>query len=108
VAAGYVKVSRDRIEKDPDRRVQVALKLLFAKFAEFHSAGQVHTWLRDEDIELPVKAHNPEADGVVWRLPAYNTVHNILTNPIYAGAVSGLDPLISFGRVRVTWRHGRT
>ena len=24
--------------------------------------------------------------GVVWRLPAYNIVHNILTNPIYAGA----------------------
>ena len=39
---------------------------------------------RDEDIELPVKAHNPEADGVVWRLPSYNTVHNVLTNPIYA------------------------
>src|SRR5262249_45373446 len=57
-----------------------------SKFAEFHSARQVHMWFRDEDIELPVKAHNPEADGVVWRLPAYNTVHNILTNPIYAGA----------------------
>jgi DNA invertase Pin-like site-specific DNA recombinase len=38
VAAGYVKVGRDRIEKDPDQRVQGALKLLFAKFAEFHSA----------------------------------------------------------------------
>ena len=86
VAAGYVKVGRDRIEKDPDQRVQGALKLLFAKFAEFHSARQVHIWFRDEGIELPVKAHNPEADGVVWRLPAYNTVHNILTNPIYAGA----------------------
>ena len=23
---------------------------------------------------------------VVWRLPLYNTVHNILTNPVYAGA----------------------
>ena len=69
VAAGYVKVSRDQIEKDPDQRVQGALKLLFAKFAEFHSARQVHIWLRDEGIELPVKAHNPEADGVVWRLP---------------------------------------
>src|SRR5262245_43462572 len=86
VAAGYVKVGRDRIEKDPDQRVQGALNLLFAKFAEFHSARQVHIWFRDEGIELPVKAHNPEADGVVWRLPAYNTVHNILTNPIYAGA----------------------
>ena len=102
VAAGYVKVGRDRIEKDPDQRVQGALKLLFAKFAEFHSARQVHIWLRDEGIELPVKAHNPEADGVVWRLPAYNTVHNILTNPIYAGAYA-------FGRTtsKVTIENGR-
>src|SRR6476619_4997575 len=66
VAAGYVKAGRDRIQKDPDQRVQGALQLLFAKFAEFHSVRQVHIWLRDEAIELPVKAHNPEADGVVW------------------------------------------
>src|ERR1700747_2016931 len=85
VATGYVKAGRDRIEKTPDQRVQDALKLVFAKFAEFQSVRQVHIWLRDEGIELPVKAHNTEAEGVVWRLPAYNTVHNILTNPIYAG-----------------------
>src|SRR5438445_802518 len=24
--------------------------------------------------------------GIVWRLPLYNTVHNILTNPVHAGA----------------------
>jgi DNA invertase Pin-like site-specific DNA recombinase len=102
VAAGYVKVGRDRIAKDPDQRVQGALKLMFAKFTEFHSGRQVHIWLRDEGIELPVKAHNPEADGVVWRLPAYNTVHNILTNPIYAGAYA-------FGRTtsKVSVENGR-
>ena len=86
VAAGYVKVGRDRIEKDPDQRVQEALQLVFAKFAEFQSARQVHIWLRDEGIELPVKSHDGEARGIVWRLPLYNTVHNILTNPVYAGA----------------------
>src|SRR6266705_5362066 len=34
VAVGYVKVRHDRIEKDPDRRVQEALQLVFRKFAE--------------------------------------------------------------------------
>lgn len=34
-SAGYLKAGRDRIEKDPDQRVQGALKLLFAKFAAF-------------------------------------------------------------------------
>src|SRR6266705_7214803 len=42
VAAGYVKTGRDRIEKDPNRRVQDALHLVFSKFAEFHSVRQVH------------------------------------------------------------------
>jgi DNA invertase Pin-like site-specific DNA recombinase len=86
VAAGYIKVGRDRIEKNPDARVQEAIGLVFRKFAEFRSARQVHIWLRDEGIELPVKSRYGEAHGVVWRLPAYNIVHNILTNPIYAGA----------------------
>ncbi|WP_247316428.1 recombinase family protein, partial [Bradyrhizobium sp. 141] len=29
VAAGYVKIGRDRIEKNPDKRVQDALQLVF-------------------------------------------------------------------------------
>ena len=80
VAAGYVKVGRDRIEKNPDQRVQEAIGLVFQKFAEFKSARQVHIWLRDEKIELPAKSRQGgmqgEAHGVVWRLPAYNIVHN--------------------------------
>jgi DNA invertase Pin-like site-specific DNA recombinase len=102
VAAGYVKVGRDRIEKNPDRRVQDALQLVFSKFAEFQSARQVHIWLRDEGIELPVKSRGGEARGIIWRLPAYNIVHNILTNPIYAGAYA-------FGRTtsRVSVENGR-
>jgi hypothetical protein len=66
--------------------VQQAIQLVFTKFAELQSARQVHIWLRDEGIELPAKSRRGEAHGVVWRLPAYNIVHNILTNPIYAGA----------------------
>ncbi len=52
VAAGYVKVGRDRIEKNPDQRVQDALQLVFSKFAEFQSARQVHIWLRDEGHQV--------------------------------------------------------
>jgi hypothetical protein len=103
VAAGYLRIGRDRIEKDPDQRVQDALRLVFAKFSELHSVRQVHVWLRDEGIALPVASHSA-ADGhsVVWRLPLYNTVHNILTNPVYAGAYS-------FGRTvsKVSVENGR-
>jgi DNA invertase Pin-like site-specific DNA recombinase len=87
VAAGYVKIARDRIEKDPDQRVQHALNMVFAKFAELQSVRQVHVWLREEGIALPTACHS-SADGrsIAWRLPLYNTVHNIMTNPVYAGA----------------------
>ena len=102
VAAGYVRVGRDRIEKNPDQRVREALQLVFSKFAELQSARQVHIWLRDEGIELPVKSRSGEARGVIWRLPPYNIVHNILTNPVYAGAYA-------FGRTmsRVSVENGR-
>src|ERR1700704_2113344 len=102
VASGYVKVGRDRIEKNPDQRVRDALQFAFLKFADFQSARQVHILFFYEAIELPVKSRDGEARGIVWRLPAYNIVHNILTNPIYAGAYA-------FGRTtsKVSVEHGR-
>jgi len=43
-----------------------------------------------------------EGRRVIWKLPLYNTVHNILTNPVYAGAYA-------FGRTtsKVTIEEGR-
>jgi len=66
--------------------VQDGLRLVFAKFAELQSVRHVHVWLRDEGIALPVSCHGAEGHGIAWKLPLYNTVHNILTNPVYAGA----------------------
>src|SRR5258707_1610388 len=81
VAAGYLRIGRDRIEKDPDQRVQDALRLVFAKFAELQSVRQVHVWLRDEGTALPAACHSPaEGRSIVCRLPLYNTVNNILPN----------------------------
>ena len=56
VAIGYVRTSKERIEKDPDRRVQEAISLVFAKFVELQSIRQVHLWLRDEKLLLPAVA----------------------------------------------------
>lgn len=102
VAIGYLKVSHDRIEKDPDRRIKEALALVFTKFAEMQTLRQVHLWLRQERITLPAVSHGPEGRHVEWKLPVYNTIYHILTNPIYAGAYA-------FGRSssRVTIEAGR-
>src|ERR1700750_2456305 len=87
VAAGYLRIGRDRIEMDPDQRVQDALRLVFTKFTELQSVRQVHVWLRDEGIALPVACHTAaEGRRIALNAPVLNTVHNILTNPVYAGA----------------------
>jgi DNA invertase Pin-like site-specific DNA recombinase len=81
--AGYIKTPDQRLEKDPDRRVQDAVQLVFAKFMELGTARQVLLWLLEYGVELPVV--NPRGE-VHWIRPAYGTVHQILINPTYAGA----------------------
>ncbi|MDR3403544.1 MAG: recombinase family protein, partial [Chthoniobacter sp.] len=103
VAIGYVKSMHDRIEMDPDQRVREALALVFTRFAELQSIRQVHLALRNDGIMLPSVCHTREAGrSIVWKLPVYNTVHHILTNPIYGGAYT-------FGRTcsRITIEEGR-
>ncbi len=103
VAVGYVKAGRDRIEKDADLRVREAIGLVFTRFAEMQSIRQVHLSLRGEGIALPSISYSRDGGRTLsWKLPVYNTVHHILTNPIYAGAYA-------FGRTgsRVTLENGR-
>ena len=102
VAVGYVRSGPDRIEKDPDLRVREALVLVFRKFAELQSVRQVHVWFRQEKVTLPAVGHGLDGRRVGWKAPVYNTVHHILTNPVYAGAYA-------FGRSvsKVTIENGR-
>jgi excisionase family DNA binding protein len=86
VAIGYVRTDDDRLENDPNRRVQDSIRLVFQKFREFGSIRQVLLWLRQEQIELPAVNYDVEGRHIIWKLPVYNTVHKILTNPVYAGA----------------------
>ena len=102
VAIGYVRVGNNSIEKEPDRRVAEALTLVFAKFTEMQSVRQVHLWFRHERIPLPAVTYGAEGRRIEWKLPVYNTILHILTNPIYAGAYA-------FGRTgsRVSIEAGR-
>ena len=110
VAVGYVKVQRDRIAKDPDRRVREAIGLVFRKFAEFQSIRQVHLWLRQEEVLLPA-AVGGETRRIVWKLPVYNTIYHLLTNPVYGGAYAfgrtGSRVTVEEGRKRVSRGHRR-
>lgn len=97
IAIGYVRAPNDRLEIDPDRRIRKAIDLVFRKFRQFGSVRQVLMWLRQERTELPTVVYGAEGRAVVWRLPVYNAVHHILTNPVYAGAYV-------FGRTKTVTR----
>ncbi len=86
VAVGYLRSASDRLEMDPDRRIREAVDLVFRKFDEVGSVRQVALWLRQEGIQLPFVAYEAQGRAIEWRLPRYNSVHRILTNPVYAGA----------------------
>ena len=105
VAVGYVKVTHDWIDKDPDRRIHEALALVFRKFAEMQTVRQVHLWFRQDRLSLPAVSYGPDGRQVEWKLPVYNTIHHILTNPIYAGAYvfgrTGSRITIAGGRKRI-------
>lgn len=79
---GYVKAG-DRLEKDPDRRVQEAICLVFDKVAELGSARQALMWFLEHGVDLPAKRDNSE---IVWRRPNYATIHRMIENPAYGGA----------------------
>jgi len=80
---GFRKTDEPRLEKDPDRRVQEAIRLVFAQFERIGSVRQTLLWFHEHGLELP--AATPRGE-VCWKRPRYATVYQILTNPAYGGA----------------------
>ncbi len=88
VPAGFVRTDDDRMEKTPDRRVQEAVAGVFRKFRELGSARQTMLWYRDENVLVPHVVGGTCGREVVWRLPTPSRIHQMLTNPTYAGVLA--------------------
>lgn len=80
---GFLKTEDQCLEKDPDRRVQERILLVFQKFLELGSIRQTLLWFLEENLEVPARATDK---SLIWRRPRYSSIQNVLTNPTYAGA----------------------
>ena len=68
----------------PDEVVRGAIRAVFERFAEMGSARQVWLWFRAQGLRFPLQS-NTLAD-LHWVTPSYSKIHQVLSNPIYAGA----------------------
>ena len=60
---------------------------MFERFAEFGSARRVWLWFRSEGLSFPLQTMPAGMPGPIrWVAPTYHALHQILTNPVYAGA----------------------
>jgi DNA invertase Pin-like site-specific DNA recombinase len=92
----------------PDEAVSGALRTVFERFAEMGSARQVWLWFRQQGLRFPLQSSTlPE---MRWITPSYTKIHEVLSNPVYAGAyVYGKTRYERYiddtGRVRKRVRH---
>jgi DNA invertase Pin-like site-specific DNA recombinase len=80
---GFKKTDDHRLEKDPDRRVQEAIGLVFDQFERIGSVRQTLLWFHEHSLDLPCVTPRGE---VLWKRPIYGTIYRLLTNPAYGGA----------------------
>jgi hypothetical protein len=71
----------------PDEAVTGAIRTVFERFTEFGSARRVWLWFRCEGLSFPLQTAPAGMPGPIrWVAPTYHALHQILTNPVYAGA----------------------
>ena len=68
----------------PDEAVVSAIRTVFQRFAETGSARRVWLWFRDQGHKFPLQMH--ARAEIRWIEASYHAIHQVLSNPVYAGA----------------------
>src|SRR5581483_1702514 len=66
VPIGFLRTRDNRLELDPDQRIQEAIRLVFRQFTATGSVRQTLLWFRSEGVELPAVEYGPFGRSVVW------------------------------------------
>jgi len=80
---GFLKTDAPHFEKDPDRRIQEAVALVFQKFGDLGTVRQTLSWFLEHGLQLPARSVDGE---ITWRRPSFGVLYRMLSNPIYGGA----------------------
>ena len=71
----------------PDEAVSGAIQTVFERFEEMGSARRVWLWFRSEGLSFPLQSGKlDDIHNIGWVTPTYTKIHQVLTNPVYAGA----------------------
>jgi len=68
----------------PDQAVTSAIQCVFDKFTEMGSVRRVWLWFRSQSLVFPLQSN--AFPHIQWVTPTYSGIHQVLTNPVYAGA----------------------
>lgn len=81
---GFVRGECDgEVLMHPDESVTAAIRAVFERFAEMGSARRVWLWFHSQELRFPQPTLLLEE--VRWVVPTYTKIHQVLTNPVYAG-----------------------
>lgn len=82
---GFVWGDADgEVRMHDDEAITGVLRAVFDRFAEMGSARQVWLWLRAQALKWPLQSSTLRE--ITWVVPTYGKIHQVLTNPVYAGA----------------------
>lgn len=104
--AGLVWTDDNKIVLNPDQRVQAAIRQVYQKYAELGSMRQVLLWFSQESMQLPIRPNGSQRVDVKWMPPVQNTIKQIITNPLLAGAYAwGRTKARRNNSGTITWEH---
>jgi len=78
---GYVVSQKGKWAKDPETPVRQSIEVVFKQFEVLGTLGKVLRFLIDHRLELPVR----RGSELRWGPPTRHRIHQILTNPAFAG-----------------------
>lgn len=94
VPTGYVRVTPERIDLDPDEQVRQVIRIIFDKFDELGTVWGVLRYLTQQHIALGIRLNSGPCRGQLrWCRATYGTLCRLLKNPIFAG-------IYTYGRLR--------